>query len=181
MTLFETAVAYVYVNEGGFVNDPADTPTKYGITLATLQAWRTAKGLKAPVTVQDVQQLTVAEAQSIYKTWYWTRMGGDALTSQPVATVLLDMCVLNGSKVAPLLVQAAVNTVANTTLVLDGIIGSKSVAAINACDSTTLVQNLVAVLHTRYLAIAKQQPAKRKFHKNWQKRSAYYLDLLLPA
>lgn len=53
--------------EGGYVNHPNDRggPTNYGITLATLAAWR-----RAPVSADDVQTLSVSEARDIYRAKY---------------------------------------------------------------------------------------------------------------
>lgn len=50
-----------------YTNDPKDPggPTKYGITLKTLAAYR-----RANVTAQDVKDLTEAEAREIYESVY---------------------------------------------------------------------------------------------------------------
>ena len=47
----QTLIAELIQREGGYVDDPDDRggPTKYGITLATLQAWR-----HTPVSAADV-------------------------------------------------------------------------------------------------------------------------------
>jgi lysozyme family protein len=68
-----------------FTDHPADRggPTKGGITLRTLAAWRAFLGQPVP-TVDDLRGLDEAEARDIYRhvfleRWYW--LGDDALVS----------------------------------------------------------------------------------------------------
>lgn len=83
--------------EGGFVNNPADPggATNMGITLNTLTAWRTARGLPA-ATVDDVRNLTRSEADAIYHANYWQASGADKLP-WPAALVVFDTAVLHGT------------------------------------------------------------------------------------
>jgi lysozyme family protein len=65
MTTTDDAIlAAILRREGGFVNHPADRggPTHYGITQATLQAWR-----GRAVSEEDVRALSVEEAKAIYR------------------------------------------------------------------------------------------------------------------
>lgn len=63
------SITLVFGSEGGFVNNRFDNggPTKYGITAATLGAWR---HLGRPATVQEVQGLTLEEATQILDKQY---------------------------------------------------------------------------------------------------------------
>ena len=60
-------IGEIIKREGGFVDHPSDRggPTKFGITLRTLRAWR-----GQPVTREDVRTLTKAEARQIYAERY---------------------------------------------------------------------------------------------------------------
>ena len=62
-------IAAIIRREGGFVDHAADRggPTKYGITLAVLAAWR-----GKAVYGADVQALTQEEARRIYQAHYLT-------------------------------------------------------------------------------------------------------------
>src|SRR5690606_7789917 len=73
---FNEALEHVLQVEGGFVNHPADKggATKFGITRATLAAWRTR-----PVSVEDVQRMNREEAAAIYRKRYWDYMRLDAI------------------------------------------------------------------------------------------------------
>ncbi|MCC2654360.1 MAG: hypothetical protein K0Q60_4526 [Microvirga sp.] len=65
---FEKAVEIVLQHEGGFVHHARDPggATKFGITRETLSRVR-----GRPVTIEDVRELTRAEALAIYRWLYW--------------------------------------------------------------------------------------------------------------
>lgn len=107
--------------EGGFVNKKSDRggPTKYGITQATLQDWR-----KKKVTIQDVIDLPLAEAEEIYLEWYVKRPGYLAFDDEPLAEQLIDAGVNHGCGTAIKMLQRAVGV--NP----DGGIGPQTIAAV---------------------------------------------------
>jgi lysozyme family protein len=75
-TNFEAALAHVLVHEGGYVDHPLDPggATKYGITLATLVAWR-----GRPVAKAEVMALDRREAADIYRARFWSAVRADEL------------------------------------------------------------------------------------------------------
>lgn len=77
--------------EGGFVDHPLDRggPTKWGITIRTLEAWR-----QAPQTIDHVRQLTKAEAKEIYRERYVAPFEGEVVAS--VLPQVVDIAVLHG-------------------------------------------------------------------------------------
>jgi lysozyme family protein len=81
---FDAAVDLVLVHEGGYVNDPADPggETNFGIS-------------KRAYPMLNIRLLTVADAQAIYKSDYWTQVMADA-PSQAVANCALDCAVNQG-------------------------------------------------------------------------------------
>src|SRR5690606_3723314 len=74
-------------------NDPGGATNK-GITIGTFTRWRTSRGLPAP-TVDDLRNLTDAEANQIYYEWYWKASGSDKLP-WPVCLANFDTAVNAG-------------------------------------------------------------------------------------
>ncbi len=75
---FIQCCAFTLVQEGGFCNIQGDPggATNHGVTMATLSGV-----LGRPATVVDVQNLTDAQAESIYRPDYWAPVHGDGLPS----------------------------------------------------------------------------------------------------
>jgi lysozyme family protein len=101
VTLDESILAGILRREGGFVNHPSDRggPTNYGITQATLQAWR-----GRAVSEEDVRALSVEEASDIYRARYLAPFTdvAEALRAQVV-----DIAVNSGVGRARALLSAA--------------------------------------------------------------------------
>jgi type VI secretion system secreted protein VgrG len=96
--------------EGGYVNRAADRggPTKYGIKLLTLGAWR-----GHPVTAEDVQALTQDEAAQIYGELYWKQYGVDRIYAAGLlllAEFMFDWVVTSGG-VGPKKLQRVIGAV----------------------------------------------------------------------
>ncbi len=106
-----------------FTNHPADRggPTKGGITLATLSAWR-----RRPVTAADVEALQEAEVRDIYTHRYVRGPKFDQIADPALRLSVIDAGVLMGQPTAARLLQQAVGVTA------DGIIGPRTLAAVNA-------------------------------------------------
>lgn len=75
---FQDCLSRVLEDEGGYSNDPDDAggPTKYGITITDVR-----KYVKKNATAQDVRNLSLDEAKSIYKSKYWDTLRCDLLSS----------------------------------------------------------------------------------------------------
>ena len=171
-----TILDRLIAREGGYVAHPADRggPTKYGITQATLAAWR-----GRPVGPSDVAQLTVDEARAIYRERYWRAPGIDRLPPA-LQPVMLDAAVHMGPVRAIRLLQRGLSAVVGDVGGIDGIIGPRTAAA-----AATLVARLGArapafLLLLRALDLERliaADPAQRVFAAGWQNR----LVALLPA
>lgn len=72
--------AFIRKWEGGFVDHPSDPggATNKGITIGTFIRWRTGRGLPTP-TVDDLRNITDAEAEQIFFEWYYKASGADRL------------------------------------------------------------------------------------------------------
>lgn len=95
--LFARVMTFILRWEGGFVHDSRDAggATNMGITIGTLTAWRQSKALPA-ATVEDVRNLTKAEALEIYRARYWGPSGAEKATDYRTALLLMDSGVLHG-------------------------------------------------------------------------------------
>lgn len=147
--------------EGGFVNDPADRggATNMGITQETLKSYRGKS-----VSVEDVKNLTKTEAEAIYKKNYWDKIKGDDITSQSVAELLFDYAVHSGVSKAAKSIQQLVGV---TT---DGVIGQKTIQAINEQEPKSLFERLKMNRKSYSDGIVRANPSQQKFLKGWNNR-----------
>ena len=148
--------------------DPNDSggATICGITLGTFAQYRKLKGLEKP-TPEDLVLISGPQWLDIYKTMFWDKCQGDKIESQAIADMIVDWYWTSGSYAAKR-VQKLVGAYA------DGIIGPKSVAAINAKIGEDYRPFLSALTDERidyYKGIVKHHPAKKKFLNGWINRA----------
>lgn len=118
----------IFGHEGGYSSAKTDrgnylngvlVGTKYGITGATLAGHR---GVKT-VTAADVRNMTLAEAEDIYRKSYWTQSGGDLLPSG-LDYAAFDFGVNSGPARAIKTLQKVVG------VAQDGIVGGQTLTAV---------------------------------------------------
>lgn len=150
--------------EGGFVNDPDDLggATNKGITFATYCQYRKKKRLPEP-TVEDLKNLSDAEWTEILKTMYWDRWQADRINNQFVANILVDWVWASG-------VHGIKRTQKLLVVTVDGIVGEKTLAALNAQDPETIFDKIKADRIDFINEICKARPANEKFRKGWLNR-----------
>lgn len=119
MAQFDACVAFTLLEEGGFSDDPRDPggATNWGITLHTLSHWR-----GRACTVQDVRDLTQAEARAIYRVSYWHAMKCSAFT-YGLDLMVFDEGVNSGPPRSVELLQAVIGAS------VDGIVGAETISA----------------------------------------------------
>lgn len=159
--------------EGGYTNDPADAggPTKYGITQATLSAWR-----KQPVTANDVKLLTLEEACQIYKAVYVIKPGYLLLQDEPLAEQLIDAGVNHGSDTAIRMLQKVVGTT------VDGQIGKNTKAKYDEMKpSWKVFSKFMARRLALYKSIIQNKSTQAKFAAGWMNRCAEMIDIYVAA
>lgn len=130
--IFIKAMPYVFEEEGGYVNNPADPggQTNMGITLATLSSWMGTKASSA-----DIHNLSQKTASDIYKKNYWDKVAGDALPAG-IDYALLDFAINSGPGRAAKTLQKIVGTTQ------DGSIGGQTIAAAKAKDSADIINKI---------------------------------------
>ena len=88
--MFQRALDYVLIVEGGYVDDPADPggATNYGITQGVYDGWRDNVE-RAQRPVRDIE---MGEVRQIYYNLYWVP-GRCAILQWPLSLLHFDACV----------------------------------------------------------------------------------------
>ena len=164
--------------EGGFVDDPADPggATNKGITLHTFEGCaRRLLGI-AP-TLEALQDLTDAQAGTIYKALYWDKVRGDNIELQELANIVFDFYVNAGANASKLL-QRVLNAMgANPSLEVDGSIGSATLLALQGMDQKAVYQHYKEGRIEYYQELVANRPSLNKFLKGWLNRVNAFPDL----
>jgi lysozyme family protein len=129
---FHQAVELVLQHEGGFVDHPRDPggATKFGITRETLSR---ARG--GPASVEDVRELTRAEAVTIYRRLYCDVLRADEMPSG-IDLAVFDLAVNSGPVRAVRMLQAVLRVTA------DGIVGPVTLKAAWRADPPETIRRL---------------------------------------
>ena len=122
----------VLKHEGGFVNHPKDPGgmTNLGVTKKNWEAF-----LDRDVTESEMRALTPDIVKPFYKRNYWDKIRGDELPAG-VDYAAYDLAVNSGTGRAAKYLQE----IAGVTP--DGMIGPKSLEAINKCNPEEMVETL---------------------------------------
>ena len=146
--------------EGGFVYDKDDLggSTNMGVTLDT---YRYVFGSKK--TTKDLKRMTRVQWGVIFKKFYWDKWKADDIKDQNVANILVDWIWCSGSygiKIPQRVLGVSV----------DGIVGSKTIAAINARDGRELFDTIKQERKDFIDRICQARPQNRKFKNGWMNR-----------
>lgn len=146
--------------EGGFVYDKDDLggATNRGVTLAT---YRSVFGNKK--TANDLKRMTQAQWGVIFKKYYWDKWKADDIKCQNVANILVDWLWCSGSygiKIPQKVLGVSI----------DGIVGTKTIAAINARDGRELFDTIKQERKDYIDRICQARPQNKKFKKGWLNR-----------
>ncbi len=153
---FERSLSGVLAHEGGFVNDPHDPggATNKGVTIATFRRYVDKSG-----TIDDLKNLTTAQAATVYRKQYWDAVCGSDLPDG-VDYSVFDFAVNSGSERAAKYLQTIVG--AKT----DGEIGPRTLAAVKATDPTVIIN----MLCDRRLSFLQSLPTWPRYKNGWTDR-----------
>jgi lysozyme family protein len=148
----------------GFSDDKDDAggATMCGVTIATYAAFRRKRGVST-TTIADLKNITLDEWRTILKSMYWDAWQADRITSQPIANILVDWMWASGYDSITIM-QSAMG------VKVDGIVGEKTLAALNAHDA----EQLFGIIHdARIMFVEKlveKKPKNKKFLRGWKRR-----------
>jgi lysozyme family protein len=156
---FDRLIGKVLEHEGGYVCDPADPggETKYGIC-------------KRSYPAIDIKSLTLEQAKGIYYCEWWLRLRCNDIDNDQVAQKLLDTAVNVGASTGVKLLQSALCDVGQW-VVVDGVIGPKTVDAVNRADPNRLLTAMRARQAEHYRELIKRNPTLARFQRGWEKRA----------
>ena len=152
--------------EGGFVNDPADLggATNMGVTIGAWKSCGYDKDGDGDIDVDDLRLLTREDVVNrVLKPHYWDRWKADDIKSQSVANILVDWVWASGAhgiKIPQRLLGVTV----------DGIVGSKTLAAVNARNPRELFDMIKIARFDFIEDICRKRPANNKFKRGWMNR-----------
>lgn len=160
---WDECIDFVLQEEGGFANNPVDRggPTNFGITQSTLSGVR-----GRPVTVQDVRDLTRADAIRIYRQNYWQATSCGQLPPG-VDLCVFDSAVLCGPDRAGRFLQTAAGL---TGAAIDGVIGPKTLDAVRKDRPVELIEAIVAERERFQRGLVSGDPSQEVFADGWTRR-----------
>lgn len=132
--------------------------TMVGVTLDT---YRSRFGKER--TVEDLKKMSWCEWRSIMKGMFWDKMQADQIENQSQAEQMVDW-----------LINAGTGKVKNIQRVLgvvaDGIVGPKTLAAINGADQKALFNKVQSARKAWYESLIAANPSYEKFRRGWLRR-----------
>ena len=151
--------------EGGNVDDPKDNGgrTSRGVTQRVYSGYRAKMGKPA----QDVYRATDAEVAYIYKHQYWDVCKADELPNG-IDLVAFNAAVNSGPKRAYKMLQASLNIIASTRLMVDGTPGMVTVAAAQSAPDHDAV---IVEFGRKYQAFYRSLSSWRYFGVGWTRRN----------
>lgn len=168
MAEFRSAIDKVLKHEGGYSNRKSDRGgiTYMGITEKNFPHWEGWPIVKSRILRQG-QIINNAELTGMVRHFYyknfWQPMKGDYIEDQRVAEFILDWYV-NSGVYALKLAQKAMG------LLDDGIVGNKTVAAINKYDSDALFMLLKNERLAMYDRIVARDSSQLANYDGWMNR-----------
>lgn len=161
---FDRAVQFTLDHEGGYVDDPDDPggETNFGIS-------------KRQYPAIDIRALTRNDAEQIYRRDYWKANSCDQMPPL-TAMAVFDWCVHSPTQTVIHALQKSVRRRPDHWLVLDGLMGPRTLDALNTFVTSSTLDSVVALgmVEKRLLFLARliqRAPERRlKYLRGWMKR-----------
>ena len=178
--MFETALQKTLGHEGGYAFVPGDRggETYKGIARnyhPDWQGWaivdriKTAYGGKLPHDYKIKSPVLDQMVHDFYKRVFWDSIHLDEVNNTALQEIIFDIFV-NSRKSGIKVIQSVLRNQFNQDIVVDGIMGRQTVAAINRCKSSDLFDAIKEARINFYKQIA-QHGNNAQFLRGWLKRA----------
>lgn len=157
---------FIFSWEGGYVNDPLDLggETNMGVTIGT---WKqVGKDLNGDGLINGEDLKLIDKdliIDCVLKPHYWDRWQADQIKNQSIANILVDWVWASGT-------HGIKRPQRILGVTADGIVGPKTIAAINAADPSKLFALIKADRIKFVDEIVAARPANKRFEKGWKNR-----------
>lgn len=172
MSNFKEAVDKVLQQEGGLSNDKNDKGgiTNHGISLRFIQDVNLDVNGDGSINGKDIEYLTTQEAIDIYKKYWFDKYNFSEIKNDVLCDKIFSMAVNAGSHEAILLAQRAANYCSFSRLTEDGIIGPKTIFALNVISSDFIIKTFDNLCIKFYQDLVVSHPEYGKFLDGWINR-----------
>lgn len=178
---FDQFTKGTFRREGGYSNDPNDFggETNHGVTHDTLKKYQDKHGgLGEGGKRVDVKELTQDQAKAIYKQVYYDDRRIREIKDVATAGHIFDLGLNHAPETGATFVQKAINgAIPGANLQVDGVVGSKTIDALNKATPEQLKAINNAIVREReahYRQQVQQNPKQERFLKGWLKRSGEF-------
>lgn len=163
-SFFDIELSKLLKHEGGYANHPNDPggETNYGITKRTA----VAHGYTG-----DMRLIPLSIVAAIYRKSYWEAIKLDDIVNydKTLASIMFDFCVNAGADRSAKALQRVVCLLGDT-VVIDGKIGPKTIAALNKINKEHALEAFRALRTYHYIEITEKNQKLKSFTKGWFNR-----------
>lgn len=182
MSGFDIAIKTILNHEGGFVDDKDDRggATNFGLSLKVMRTYCLCDKQfrkqffknKAHIDKEDIKSLDIKTAKEIYKYCWWDKYKYKNILDQSCSTKIFDTQVLMGPYYSHKFTQRAINLLScGYKIAEDGILGSKTINAINITCPLDFISKYKELCKNYYINICKKNPTQNKYLKGWINRA----------
>lgn len=172
MSKFDNAVKEIFLDEGGFIIDHAG-PTNYGVTLGFLKKQNAIDpdiNGDGFIDEKDIREMTTGQAKVIYHKEWWEKYGYENIENQEIANKVFSLSINMGPSTAHIVAQRALRA-SGYRVKEDGIIGQKTILAINNVTPRLLLCCIRAEAAGYYRYLIAKKPAFKIYENGWLNRA----------
>jgi len=178
--MFLTALNTILQKEGFYSNIKSDTggETYQGISRNNWPNWPGWQIVDKNKPLKQNQKIDSSELKTMvaafYKVNFWNKIQADQFKNVSVATLVFDHAVNAGTGSAIRLLQNVLNNNFNANLKIDGVIGPKTLQAVNSSDQVKLFASYKLARENFYRNIVSNNPSQNIFLTGWLNRVASF-------